>query len=56
MLYSIEFSVSGFAQVLRIVGIKAIRSMVTTVITDIVGSFVTIQGIRPRRAIIKKYV
>lgn len=47
-------SLSGFLNVFLRVGIKAIRSMATTIITDIVGSFVSIQGIRPRRAKAKK--
>ncbi len=49
--YSIGVSLSGWEYVLRSVGIKAIRSMATTVMTDIVGSLVISQGINPSRAI-----
>lgn len=35
---------------------NAMTSMMTTVMTDIVGSFVIAQGMRPRSAAMKKYV
>jgi hypothetical protein len=38
------------------VGTKAIRSIKTTIITEIVGSLVNIQGINPNRAKAIKYL
>jgi hypothetical protein len=52
--YKIGVSVRGCTQVFRMVGIKAMRSMVTTIMTETVGSWVSIHGMSPRRAIMRK--
>ncbi len=56
ILYKAGASVEGCNFVLRNVGIKAITSIVTTIIIETVGSFNIIQGIRPSNAKIRKYV
>ena len=49
-------SVSGYAHVLRSVGIKATRSMPTAMTTENVGSRVNSHGSMPKRAIHRKTV
>lgn len=50
MLYRIGVSVFGSDHVFLRVGVKAIRSILTAMITDTVGSFVSSHGISPRIA------
>lgn len=56
VIKSIGVSVFGLINVLRIVGTKAVRSILTAMITEIVGSFVNIHGIIPSNAMVKKTV
>ncbi len=54
--YKRDDSLFGWQYVLRNVGMNAIKSMETTVMTDTVGSLVINQGMSPRRARNKKYL
>lgn len=49
-------SVAGLKNVFRIVGTNAVRSIPTAIMTEMVGSFVSIHGIIPRSAITKNTV
>lgn len=54
--YKSGVSVFGSNTAFRMVGMKAITSMLTAIITDIVGSRVSIHGIMPPKASIRKKV
>lgn len=54
--YRSGFSVSGCTHVFLNVGMNATKSIPTTIIIEIVGSLVKNQGMRPRSAIMRKYV
>ena len=56
MLYRIGVSVLGSDHVFLRVGVNAIRSILTAMITDTVGPFVSIHGISPRIAMIRNTV
>lgn len=56
ILYSQGVSVEGNFHVLRTVGMYATASIDAAMTTEIVASLVTIQGIIPSKAIIRKYV
>lgn len=56
MPYNNGVSVSGLLHVFLIVGINATKSILTAIMTDAVGSLVSIHGIIPSKAMTRKYV